>query len=126
MCLQDMAIERKLAVRYASYNVTTSRWELPANPIRHTLAVVTQTESIEVTTRSGDGDRRIHASANVYYNGATPAGYLHSVTLRADELGEALCGPIQVFNGETDATFAPFETYPTADLDKLIEAALPT
>lgn len=125
MCLQDMAIERKLAVRYAAYSATAGGWLLPANPIRHTLAVSSYDAQIEVIEGVTNAGRVIALARSAVFNGGGVSGQPVTLVLRAADLGEALCGPLYVSNGTNSATLAPYETYPTADLDKLVERALP-
>lgn len=125
MCLQDMAIERKLTHRRAAYNATLGAWVLPANPIRHSLVVIGESTRVEVIAGTRTSDPYIALIGNAVWDGAAPFYLPITRVLRTDEYGDSLCGPLVITNGTTASAYAPIEVFPTVDLDPLIERALP-
>ena len=126
MCLQDMAIERKLQTRLADQDAGNVRYTLPANPIRHSVVITFASNDVRVYAGIGTGGPMLYQQSLRYFDGADSLPMGNGVVLRAADYGDLLCGPLTIYNGASNTVYNPYETFPTADLDKLIERALPT
>lgn len=125
MCLQDMAIERKLATRTGTYSNTANGWLLPANPTRHSVVINSTFGAVEVVVGQTNAGLSIANMRDQVWNGGGLEDQPFTLVLRVEDYGDKLCGPLFINNQSNSPQQAPFETYPTADLDALIERALP-
>ena len=125
MCLQDLAIERRLQTRFATLDTLTTTWRLKANPTRHSLVVSTSGGSIRVNMNADGTVRTLWESIVTIWNGAGTQDLSQTVVLRVADLGSALAGDLEITTVDTSNQYAPYETYTPAQLDKLVQEALP-
>ena len=125
MCLQDLAIERRLQTRFATLDTLTTTWRFKANPTRHTVVVSTSGGVIRVNMNADGTVRTLWESIVTVYNGVGTQDLSQTVVLRVADLGSALAGDLEITTVDTSNQYAPYETYTPAQLDKLVQEALP-
>lgn len=125
MCLQDLAIERRLQSRFATLDTLTTTWRLKANPTRHSLVVATAGGFIRVNMNADGVVRTLWESIITVYNGVGTQDLSQTVVLKVSDFGSALAGDLEIFTNDTGNQYAPFETYTPAQLDKLVQEELP-